>query len=348
MKLLIVTQKVDENDDVLGFFHRWIEEFAKHCERVTVICLYEGQHHLPKNVKVLSLGKEYGVSRLTYFVRFYRYILSERKNYDNVFVHMNPIYVILGWKTWYLLGKKISLWYTHKQVDLKLRIAEKFAHTIFTASKESFRLKSDKVKIMGHGIDVDKFKPQGKEQKDVFSVVTVGRISPVKDYETLISAIQIIAKENIPIHVDIIGGVGTPEQKEYLSSIKSMIKEKNLGSFFSFIGSIPNKDLPQHTHRADVFVNMSHTGSLDKAVLEAMASGVVVITCNEALADVLGKDKDNLMFSKMDFEGLAKNIKFIRSMEKQRRDELAIRLRNIVVEGHNIKKFIMKIIEELK
>ena len=57
MRLLILTQKVDINDDILGFFHRWIEEFAKRCEKVIVICLQEGRHDLPSNVKVLSLGK---------------------------------------------------------------------------------------------------------------------------------------------------------------------------------------------------------------------------------------------------------------------------------------------------
>ena len=39
MKILIITQKVDQNDDVLGFFHGWIAEFAKHCEQVTVYFL---------------------------------------------------------------------------------------------------------------------------------------------------------------------------------------------------------------------------------------------------------------------------------------------------------------------
>src|SRR3989344_6741688 len=57
MRLLIVTQKVDKNDPVLGFFHRWIEKFAKNFERVTVICLGKGEYNLPANVKVLSLGK---------------------------------------------------------------------------------------------------------------------------------------------------------------------------------------------------------------------------------------------------------------------------------------------------
>jgi len=58
MKLLIITQAVDTTDSNLGFFHGWIEEFARHCSKVTVICLREGKHSLPTNVRVLSLGKE--------------------------------------------------------------------------------------------------------------------------------------------------------------------------------------------------------------------------------------------------------------------------------------------------
>ena len=58
MKLLIITQTVDINDQILGFFHRWVEEFAKHCEQITVICLEKGIHDLPQNVRVFSLGKE--------------------------------------------------------------------------------------------------------------------------------------------------------------------------------------------------------------------------------------------------------------------------------------------------
>jgi len=56
MKLLIITQKVDINDDNLGFFHRWLEKLASRFEKLSVICLAEGEHHLPSNVAVFSLG----------------------------------------------------------------------------------------------------------------------------------------------------------------------------------------------------------------------------------------------------------------------------------------------------
>ena len=129
-KLLIITQKVDKNDSVLGFFHGWILEFAKNYEELIVICLEKGEYDLPDNVKVLSLGKEDNVSKFVYLIRFYKYILQNRKNYDNVFVHMNVEYVILGGLVWKILRKKIGLWYMHKSVTLKLRLAEKLVDII--------------------------------------------------------------------------------------------------------------------------------------------------------------------------------------------------------------------------
>ncbi len=56
MKLLIITQKVDNNDDLLGFMYTWIDKLAEQCQSVIIICLVKGETDLPLNVKVLSLG----------------------------------------------------------------------------------------------------------------------------------------------------------------------------------------------------------------------------------------------------------------------------------------------------
>ena len=72
MKVLVLTQTVDTEDPILGFMHRWIEELASKYERIEVVCLREGNHNLPKNVFIHSLGKEGGRSRIKYVLRFYR------------------------------------------------------------------------------------------------------------------------------------------------------------------------------------------------------------------------------------------------------------------------------------
>ena len=105
---MVITQKVDQTDGLLGFFQRWLEELARHYSQVVVICLFKGQADLPPNVRVLSLGKESGAGRLVYFWRFFKYVIAERKNYDSVFVHMNPEYLVLAGWLWRLLRRPLT------------------------------------------------------------------------------------------------------------------------------------------------------------------------------------------------------------------------------------------------
>jgi len=328
MKLLIITQKVDDHDDVLGFFVRWIEEFAKHAEKVTVICLQKGTYNLPNNVTVLSLGKEERKGRMTYIARFYRYIWNERGNYDAVFVHMNPIYIVLGGVFWKLWSKKIALWYTHKQVDLKLRIAEKFSDIIFTASAKSFRLKSDKVHVVGHGIDMERFHPVAKEPHKKLNIISVSRIAPVKNIHIMIDAAEILKKDGILFEMKIVGAPITDADKIYFSQLEKEVQEKKLSGRVFFVGAIPYKNIPAFYQSGDLFLNLSKTGSLDKAVLEAMASGVNVLTSNEAFFEMLPRHNVLRNFSA---PALVEQIQFL---IKNKTDTMM--LREIIAKNHNV------------
>lgn len=350
MKLLIITQKVDINDDVLGFMHGWIAEFAKHCEKLTVICLQQGKYDLPENVKVLSLGKEkYNkllnsyIVKFLYCCKFYRYIWKYRKEYDSVFVHMNKEYVVLGGVLWRLLGKRIGLWYAHKQVSLSLKIAEKLVNVIFTASKESFRLPSKKLKVIGHGINTDIFKLSVKrEQNDKFRILTVGRISPIKDLKTLARAVARLKEKNISL--DIVGAVGIIEQEEYFQEVRDLVTEEGIENNINFIGSVPNREVLKYYQGADLFINMSLTGSLDKAVLEAMACELPIVSCNDAvIKDVLRGFKEKLGFKKRSTKELAERINDLSRLDINRRYSIGKELRNIVIKDHNLAALIIKI-----
>ncbi|MFZ2167325.1 MAG: hypothetical protein WAV50_00475, partial [Minisyncoccia bacterium] len=204
MKLLFITQIVDQNDSNMALAHRWIEEFAKHAERVEVVCLKSGRSDLPGNVRVHSLGKEKGVSRVKYVFNFYRYIWQLRHEYDTVFVHMNPEYVLLGGLLWKMWGKKIALWYTHKSVPLKLRIAAHIVDTIFSASKESFRLPTSKLQAMGHGIDTELFALRPTSVGDL-RIVTVGRITKTKRLLEMLDALDVLYARKVSFTFDILG-----------------------------------------------------------------------------------------------------------------------------------------------
>jgi glycosyltransferase involved in cell wall biosynthesis len=269
MKLLICTQVVDSEDSYLGFFVRWIEEFAKHAESIEVLCLKEGKHTLPGNVHVHSLGKEYGVSRIKYVFNFYRYIWQLRNDYDAVFVHMNPEYVVLGGLFWRFSHKRIALWYMHKSVTLKLRIAERLVHDIFTASKESFRLRSKKVHVMGHGIDTNFFTPGDQLTRGDW-VLSVGRLMKSKRHDL---AIQRALQEGRALRI---AGEG-PER----SSLEAIAR--TLQTSVQFLGGLTQAQLRDEYRNAKYFIHTSETGSLDKVVLEALACGLPVRTSDPAL-----------------------------------------------------------------
>ena len=341
MKLLITTQILDKDNPLLGFFHEWVRGLAKQFKKIIIICLEEGKHNFPKNVRVLSLGKEKGKSRIKYLINFYKYIWQERKNHDAVFVHMNQIYVILGGWFWKLWHKKISLWYAHGHVDWRLRLAEKIANIVFTSTKEGFRIKSRKLKIVGQGINTEKFKPISREKGKIFRIITVGRISPSKDYETLIKAVKNL--KDINLRVEIIGGAGLSEDEFYLERMKKLVKKEELERVIKFIGPLPFKKIDSYLQSADLFVNMGLTGSLDKTVLEAMACGLPILTCNEALENVLGKYTKALMYPKKDFRSLAEKIGFIFKLEDKDREKLCQNLRQIVIKNHSLNKLIKKI-----
>ena len=250
MKLLICTQVVDRNDPVLGFFVRWIEEFKKHSE-VEVISL-----------KDLGSGGKTG--RAGRLLR-----LAWGGEYDAVFVHMNPEYLVVAGWLWRLRGKKTGLWYTHKSVDLKLRIAERFADVIFTASKESFRLPSSKVRVMGHGIDTDFFTPDPDVARGN-STLSVGRLMPSKRHDL---AIRAAARDGRELRI----AGGGPERK----NLELLARE--LGAAVHFLGALTQLQLRDEYRKAAYLIHTSETGSLDKVVLEALACGCPVKTNDPAL-----------------------------------------------------------------
>ncbi len=290
MKLLILTQKVDRADANLGFFHKWLEEFSTHAEQVTVITLEKGEYTLPSNVKVLSLGKEEHKSRLMYVLRFYKYIWQERKTYDAVFIHMNAEYAVLGGLVWNILGKKVGLWYTHKSVSWRLKIAEKFVTHIFSASQESFRLVTPKLIVTGHGIDTNFFSPKDISKPRIFTILSAGRISRVKNITLLIESIAQLRTKKPDVLLRIAGEAVTRDDIQYEHEIKLKLRTYKLKEHVHFIGPLANSQMDDFYRSGHVFVNVSDTGSFDKAVLEAMACGVHVLTSNEAFKSVLNPD----------------------------------------------------------
>jgi glycosyltransferase involved in cell wall biosynthesis len=349
--LLITTQTVDSSDANLGFFVRWIEEFAKHASRVTVICLEEGEHHLPENVSVLSLGKEkleirnclpaHGAQagkleilrRAAYIFRFLRYIWSERRNYDAVFAHMNPEYVLLGGIFWRFLGKKIGFWYTHKSKRL-LRLALPLLHRVFTPSRGSFPISSRKVRIVGHVIDTELFSPKtGREPRHHPPVILSDtRITPSKHVERTLEISKELKKRGVEHVVRVIGAAITKEDMGYEKRLRERVRGENLPILF--IGGVPFERVPDYYGQADLFINHSNVGALNKTALQAMSMNIPVLTSNESYRGIL-PDEDIVP---------ADPVLFAQRIQTRLSKPSLVSYRERVEREHSLEKLIPKIL----
>lgn len=333
MRLLICTQVVDQNDPVLGFFHRWVEEFARHCEQISIICLRAGDFALPPNVRVYSLGKEQGIPRLLRWFKALWYVVILRRQYDAVFVHMNPEYVLLGGWFWRFTGTRVVLWYMHKSVDLKLRLAVWFAHAVATASRESFRLRTDKLHVLGHGIDPVFFSVDRTSSHGVYRILTAGRITRAKGLLPMLEALDVLYAQNVPFRFTIVGGPVTPADQVYEKTVRDEINSKPYSKEVVYMGPVPHRDLPGLLAKTDVFLNLSETGSLDKAVLEAMAAGVASVTSNEAFVPLIPGE---FIVSSSDPVVIANGLLAARNAD-------VISLRAIVARDHSLATLIPRI-----
>ncbi|MEK7614395.1 MAG: glycosyltransferase family 4 protein [Patescibacteria group bacterium] len=289
IRLLIITQKVDINDPILGFFHRWIEEFAKHCEKITVICLGKGKYNLPDNVEVLSLGKENRGPRISYAFLFFKYIFSNLGNYNTVFVHMNQEYILLGGVFWRLFGKKILFWRNHLKGSFLTDISVFLSNMTFCTSPSSYTARFKKTQIMPAGIDTDFFRQDLPVKKKLSSILFFGRIAPVKKVDIFVDALKELHEQGIEFSATI-AGASLPIDAGYEKTIKDKVNAFGLNERVRFTGSLSQAEALETYKKHEVYVNLTPSGSLDKTIFEALASGMKVLVSNTFFSGVLPED----------------------------------------------------------
>lgn len=336
MKLLIVAQRVDREDPVLGFFHRWIVEFARHCEQVTVIGHAVGTYSFPPNVRVLSLGKEHDGSLRTHIRRFLFLCWQERAAYDAVFVHMSPPWVPIGWPIWKILRKRVYLWYEVRRSSRVLTWAVRCARKIFSATVSGMPFVSKKTVVVGHGIDVEQFAP-GEAARENGLIVTVGRITRIKHLPVILECFR-----QLPVHCRllIVGNTVTPGDAALLHDLKEWIHRHGLAKRVT-IGPMTHAEIPALLRRAELVLHACG-GGLDKIVLEAMATGCPIVSSSHAAHHVLTEE------CLATDEGMGEKAKALMEISPERRDVLGKELRKRVVEHHSLQKLIPKLVEEMR
>jgi glycosyltransferase involved in cell wall biosynthesis len=345
LKVLMLTPMVDETHDILGFILSWIRKLGERVERLYVITpSYNMETPLPQNVTVYGLNSK--KNKLSKFFYLNRVLLGCIPKVDVIFCHMYPNFTLISAPYAKLFRKPIVTWYVHGHVSRRLRIAHFLASRMVTSSKEGLRIKSNKIIITGHGIDTEKFKPVNRSaKKDKITILSVGRISPIKNYETLIKAADILVNEEKMKNLEflIVGGVPMASHEEYFKRLKKMVRVLELEDYVKFVGPVLHTEIVEYYQGCDIHVNMCPMGGMDKAVLEAMACGKPVIVSNKAFKDLLKPYDGISLFKQLNSREMAEKLKNLIN-NKHLWIEISTHHREKIVKNHSTSNLIASLV----
>lgn len=308
VRLLIATEALDRSDPLLGFFHRWIEEFARHASRVHVVCLGQGEKDLPTNVAEHSLGKESAhgnrlIKRIRYSVRFLYYAWKYRREYSDVLVHLSPEYLLIAGMFWRLLGKRVGFWYNDAHGPLRTRVAIALSDVLFYSSPDSFAARYAHARRVPMGVDTEMYATEGRKA-DPRSMLFLGRLTAKKQLDVILTALTQLAARDIPFAFDVYGAPGAGDES-YVNGLRSKFAGLERENLVAFRGSVLHDRTPAVYAAHDIFVHVGSRRGFNKTLYEAMASGCLVVTADPLLKGVVD---EKLFISRLDENGIAAAI----------------------------------------
>jgi len=132
---------------------------------------------------------------------------------------------------------------------------------------------SARIHVIPNGVDLKRFKPaEGPRDQDTLRLLTVGRLSVTKRVEVLVDAIKVLHKDGMAVRLTVIGG-GALE-----TDLRRLVTQRGLDGLIEVKGRVESGQMPRLYQRHDVFISATMQEGMSNAMLEAMASGLPIIT----------------------------------------------------------------------
>jgi glycosyltransferase involved in cell wall biosynthesis len=196
----------------------------------------------------------------------------------------------IGWKWRQERFFQRALVYFTKKVLAVSQAAKTILETVY-------RYPSSKIRVAYLGVDLDRFSPAAGKRKELRRIweipdndqiiISASRIDTVKRFDRLIEAFTVIAQKRADVWL-VIAGTGPKQQevKDLAGLLDSSIKNR-----IKFLGFAT--DIVPILQAGDIFVLASDSEGFPRALVEALAAGLVTVATDCGGTAEIIKDKLN-------------------------------------------------------
>jgi glycosyltransferase involved in cell wall biosynthesis len=218
-------------------------------------------------------------------------LLTEEKELEPSFSSMFTTNDIPSYTNYSILDSEIEL------AD-KILVGSTFAKNSFIAENIAI----DKVNVIPFGVDVSLFtsSPINNKKTDQFNVIYVGQIGQRKGISYLLKAYTKFMGSGTQL--TLVGKI--------VNNDKPLIPYRDN---FTYIPHVPRSQLPDIYQSADVFVFPTLLEGMGLVVLEAMASGLPVITTSNGPGDIVRDGIDGYIVPIRNVDAIEEKLEYFRT-----------------------------------
>jgi glycosyltransferase involved in cell wall biosynthesis len=151
-------------------------------------------------------------------------------------------------------------------------------------------LPSARIDVIPNGVDLQRFHPaevggaghtdprvaahstSHLPQTGALRLLTVGRLSLTKRLGLLVETVELLCRQGLDVHLSIVGGGALEPQ------LRRSVVEKGLQNAVTLLGRREAAEMPDIYRGHDALVSASMQEGMSNAMLEAMASGLPIVT----------------------------------------------------------------------
>ncbi|MCW4008046.1 MAG: glycosyltransferase family 4 protein [Candidatus Bathyarchaeota archaeon] len=179
-----------------------------------------------------------------------------------------------------------------------------------------YPVKADKIRVIHNGVDTSKFRPADDKLKAKAelglstvdkAILSVGRLYARKGLFTLIESAALVTKKFRNVKFIIAGKGLSNEMAKLVNYAEKLGVKENI----VFTGYFPDKKLPRLYQAADIFAFSTFYENLPFAVLEALSTGLPVVTTRVGgIPEMIESGRNGFLVEPFNSRELAEKILF--------------------------------------